>query len=172
MRWLLIILTGLAFLLSACGKTGSGEKIAVVNWDKVLQAHPQYETLHKKQEEYNLLLDRRKEHELIGKTQMSGLARLQQLKQNSKQNYLSADFMTRMTERQTAEQEKLKQLSSQIADQVDKELAEEEKQMNEHYPALKAGYGPDDPGTAQKAGSRAACGAGCQGPGQDAAGTA
>ena len=133
MRWLLIILTGLAFLLSACGKTGSGEKIAVVNWDKVLQAHPQYETLHKKQEEYNLLLDRRKEHELIGKTQMSGLARLQQLKQNSKQNYLSADFMTRMTERQTAEQEKLKQLSSQIADQVDKELAEEEKQMNEHY---------------------------------------
>ena len=133
MRWLLIILTGLTFLLSACGKTGSGEKIAVVNWDKVLEAHPQYETLHKKQEEYNLLLDRRKEHELIGKTQMSGLARLHQLKQNSKQNYLSADFLTRMTERQTEEQEKLKQLSNQIADQVDKELAEEEKQMNEHY---------------------------------------
>jgi len=133
MRWLLIILTGLAFLLSACGKTGSGEKIAVVNWDKVLKEHPQYETLHKKQEEYNLLLDRRKEHELIGKTQMNGLARLHQLKQNSKQNYLSAEFLTRMTERQTAEQEKLKQLSNQIADQVDKELAEEEKQMNDHY---------------------------------------
>ena len=133
MRWLLIILTGLAFLLSACGKTGSGEKIAVVNWDKVLEAHPQYETLHKKQEAYNLLLDRRKEQEIIGKTQMSGLAKLHQLKQNSKQNYLSADFFTCLTERQTAEQEKLKQLSNRIANQVDKELAEEEKKMNEHY---------------------------------------
>lgn len=133
MRWLLIILTGLAFLLSACGKTGSGEKLAVVNWDKVLKAHPQYEILHKKQEEYNLLLDRRKEQEIIGKTQMSGLAKLNQLKQHSKQNYLSADFLTRMTEKQTAEQQKLKQLSNRIAAEVDKELAEEEKKMNEHY---------------------------------------
>ncbi len=133
MRWLLIILTGLAFLLSACGKTGSGEKLAVVNWDKVLKTHPQYEILHKKQEEYNLLLDRRKEQEIIGKTQMSGLAKLNQLKQHSKQNYLSADFLTRMTEKQTAEQQKLKQLSNRIADEVDKELAEEERKMNEHY---------------------------------------
>ena len=133
MRWLLVILTGLAFLLLACGKTGGGEKIAVVNWDKVLEAHPQYETLHKKQEEYKLLLDRRKEQEIIGKTQMSGLAKLHQLKQSSKHNFLSADFLTRMTEKQTAEQKKLKQLSGQIADQVDKELAEEEKKLNEHY---------------------------------------
>ena len=133
MRWLLVILTGLAFLLSACGKTGGGEKIAVVNWDKVLEAHPQYENLHKKQEAYNLLLDRRREQEIIGKTQMSGLAKLQQLKQNSKRSFLSADFMARMSEKQTEEQEKLKQLSNQIADQVDKELAEEEKKMSEHY---------------------------------------
>ena len=133
MRWLLVILTGLAFMLSACGKIGSGEKIAVVNWDKVLKAHPQYETLHKKQEGYNLLLDRRREQEIIGKTQMSGLAKLHQLKQNSKRNFLSADFMTRMSEKQAAEQEKLKQLSNQIADQVDKELAEEEKKLNEYY---------------------------------------
>ena len=69
MRWLLVILTGLAFMLSACGKIGSGEKIAVVNWDKVLEAHPQYEALHKKQEGYNLLLDRRREQEIIGKAQ-------------------------------------------------------------------------------------------------------
>jgi len=133
MRWLLVILTGLAFLLLACGKTGGGEKIAVVNWDKVLEAHPQHETLHKKQEEYKLLLDRRKEQEIIGKTQMNGLAKLHQLKQSSKHNFLSADFLTRMTEKQTAEQKKLKQLSDQIADQVDKELAEEEKKLNEHY---------------------------------------
>lgn len=133
MRWLLIIFTGLALMLSACSKIGSGEKIAVVNWERVLQEHPQYARLQKLKDEYNLLLDKRREQEIVGKTQMSGLARLYQLKRNSKQNFLSADFFTRLTEKQTAEQQKLKQLSEQIADQVDKELAEEEKKLNEHY---------------------------------------
>ena len=36
MRWLLILFTGLALVLSACGKIGSGERIAVVNWEKAL----------------------------------------------------------------------------------------------------------------------------------------
>ena len=133
MRWLLIVFTGLALMLSACNRMGSGEKIAVVNWDKALQEHPQYSRLQKMRDEYNLLLDKRKEQEVIGKTRISGLAKLQQLKRNSKQNFLSADFLARLTEKQMAEQQKLKQLSGQIADQVDKELAEEEKKLEEHY---------------------------------------
>ena len=133
MRWLLIVFTVLALMLSACGKIGGGEKIAVVNWDKVLQEHPQHSRLQKLKEEYSLLLDKRREQEIIGKTRMSNLAKLYQLKQNSKQNFLSADFMTRMMEKQTAEQEKLKQLSNQIADEIDRELAGEEKKLNEHY---------------------------------------
>ena len=133
MRWLLVILTGLAFMLSACGRIGSGEKVAVVNWDKTLQEHPQYAQLQKQKEEYNLLLDKRREQEIIGKTQMSSLAKLYQLKRNSRQNYLSADYLTRMAEQQAKEQEKLKQLSNQLANQVDRELAEEENKLNEHY---------------------------------------
>ena len=133
MRWLLVILTGLALLLSACGKIGSREKIAVVNWEKVLAEHPQYAQLQKLKEEYNLLLDRRREHEIIGRTQMSSLAKLYQLKRNSKQSFLSADFYTRMAEKQTLEQEKLTKLSSRMADEIDKELAGEEAKMNEHY---------------------------------------
>ena len=133
MRWLLIVFTGLALMLSACSKTGSGEKIAVVHWEKVLQEHPQHARLQKLKDEYNLLLDKRREQEIIGKTQMSSLAKLHHLKRNSKQNFLSADFFARMTEKQAAEQEKLKQLSEQFADQVDKELAEEEKKLEEHY---------------------------------------
>ena len=133
MRWLLIVFTALALMLSACGKIGGGEKIAVVNWDKVLQEHPQHGRLQKLKDEYSLLLDKRREQEIIGKTRMSNLAKLYQLKQNSKQSFLSADFMTRMMEKQTAEQEKLKQLSNQIADEIDRELAEEEKKLNEHY---------------------------------------
>ena len=133
MRWLLIVFTVLALMLSACGKIGGGEKIAVVNWDKVLQEHPQHGRLQKLKDEYSLLLDKRREQEIIGKTRMSNLAKLYQLKQNSRQSFFSADFMTRMMEKQTAEQEKLKQLSNQIADEIDRELAEEEKKLNEHY---------------------------------------
>ena len=133
MRWLLIVFTGLALMLSACSKTGSGEKIAVVHWEKVLQEHPQHARLQKLKDEFALLLDKRREQEIVGKTQMSSLAKLYQLKRNSKQNFLSADFFARMTEKQAAEQEKLKQLSEQFADQVDKELAEEEKKLEEHY---------------------------------------
>ena len=131
MRWLLIVFTGLALMLSACSKTGSGEKIAVVHWEKVLQEHPQHARLQKLKDEYSLLLDKRREQEIVGKTQMSSLAKLHQLKRNSKQNFLSADFFARMMEKQAAEQEKLKQLSGQFADQVDKELAEEEKKLDE-----------------------------------------
>ncbi len=135
-RWSLVFFTGLVLMLSACGKIGSGEKIAVVNWDKALKEHPRYTQLQKQKDEYNLLLDKRREQEIIGKTQMSGLVKLYQLKRNSRQNYLSADFLTRMAERQSAEQKKLKQLSNQLADQVDKELAEEENKLNEHYRLL------------------------------------
>lgn len=133
MRWLLIIFTGLALMLSACSKIGSGEKVAVVSWERVLREHPQHARLQKLKDDYNLLLDKRREQEIIGKTHMSGLAKLYQLKRNSKQNFLSADFFTRLTEKQTAEQQKLKHLSEQFADQVDKELAEEEKKLDEYY---------------------------------------
>ena len=133
MRWLLILVTGLALLLSSCGKPGSGERIAVVNWEKALEGHTQYALLQKQKEEYNLLLDKRREQEIVGRTQMSSLARLHQLKLRSRQNFLSADFMTRMAEKQAAEQEQLKKLSNQYADEVDKELAADEKKLDEHY---------------------------------------
>ena len=133
MRWLLLFFTGLALVLSACGKIGNGERIAVVNWEKVLQEHPQYVRLQNLKDEYNRLLDKRREQEIISKTRMSSLAKLYQLKRNSKQSFLSAEFLTRMTEKQTEEQKKLKELSDRFADQADKELAEEEKKMNEYY---------------------------------------
>ena len=133
MRWLLLLFTGLALVLSACGKIGSGDKIAVVNWEKALQEHPQYVRLQNLKDEYNRLLDKRREQEIIGKTRMSSLAKLYQLKRNSKQSFLSAEFLTRMTEKQAEEQKKLKELSDRFADLADKELAEEEKKMNEYY---------------------------------------
>ena len=133
MRWLLMFVTGLALMLSACGRMGAGERIAVVNWEKALEGHPQYMRLQSLKDEFSLLVDRRRQQEIVGKTSLSSLAKLQQLKLHSKQSYLSADFMTRMAEKQVAEQEQLKKLSNQYADEVDKELSGEENKLDERY---------------------------------------
>ena len=133
MRWLLILVTGLALMFSACGRMGTGERIAVVNWEKALEGHSRYLELQSRKDAYNLLVDKRREQELVARTQMGSLAKLQQLKMRSKQNYFSADFMARMAEKQAAGQEEMKKLSNRLADEVDKELADEERKLNEKY---------------------------------------
>lgn len=133
MRWLLIFVTGLALMFSACGRMGTGERIAVVNWEKALEGHSRYLELQSRKDAYNLLVDKRREQELVARTHMGSLAKLQQLKMRSKQNYFSADFMARMAEKQAAGQEEMKKLSNRLADEVDKELADEERKLNEKY---------------------------------------
>lgn len=134
MRWsVLFCLLIPALLISACGKPAAREKIAVISWEKAIEAHPQQTRLRKLREEYNLLLDKRREQEVLGKTQINGLARLQQLKQNSKRSYLAADFQTRMAERQAVEQEKLRAAADRAGQMVEQEFAEEEKRLEERY---------------------------------------
>lgn len=134
MRWLTVFCILIpAFLFSACGKPAVEEKIAVISWDKAIEGHPQQTRLRQLKEGYNLLLDRRKEQEIFSKTQMSGLARLQQLKENSKRSFLTADFQTRMAERQAVEQEKLKKAADQAGKSVEQEFSEEEKRLEEQY---------------------------------------
>lgn len=132
-RMTVLLLVIVALVLSACGKQTTGEKIAVVNWEKVMEAHPQQTQLRKAKEEYNRLLDQRREQEVLGKTRLGALARLQQLKENSKRSFLAADFQTRMLEQQALEQKKLQALSEQFAKEIDRELLTEEKNLEENY---------------------------------------
>lgn len=134
MRWpVFFCLLIPALLISACGKPNAGEKLAVISWEKALEAHPQQTRLRKLREEYDLLLAKRREQEVFGKTQMSGLARLQQLKQNSRRSFLAADFQTQMAERQAAEQERLKVSAQQAEQSVAQEFAGEETRLEEQY---------------------------------------
>ena len=97
MRWLTPIILIVVLLTAACGHDPGGkDKIAVIDWDKAFSAHPKQTVLKQGEAELQKLLRYREEQAEIAKTQIAGLTRLQQLKQNSKANFLDAGFQTQM----------------------------------------------------------------------------
>jgi hypothetical protein len=124
-----------AMLTSACGihGTGTADKIAVVDWEKVLAAHPKQEQLKAAKDAYDSLVFSRRNQVVTGRTQLAALARLQQLKQNSKQNYLAADFNTRLAERETVEQDKLRAAYKEALTQAQASMTAAERQQADEY---------------------------------------
>jgi myosin heavy subunit len=135
MRWLTIFIMIVAMLTSACGihGTGTADKIAVVDWEKVLAAHPKQEQLKAAKDAYDALVFSRRNQVVTGRTQLAALARLQQLKQNSKQNYLAADFNTRLAERETVEQDKLRAAYKEALTQAQASMTAAERQQADEY---------------------------------------
>ena len=81
---ILLLIFIAVFCLSACGNIpGSGEKIAYINWEEAVKAHPRHEALKQGQAEYDKLLAYRDQQADIAHKQISGLALLQKIKQNS-----------------------------------------------------------------------------------------
>lgn len=106
----LIICIGcvIALLASACtGSNTGGEKIAVVNWDKVVSQHPQQKKLKQGEAIHADLVKKRREQEALAKAQMASLEKLHGLKQMSERSYLAADYNTRMYEQQARENAKI-----------------------------------------------------------------
>ena len=92
---ILLLIFIAVFCLSACGNIpGSGEKIAYINWEEAVKAHPRHEALKQGQAEYDKLLAYRDQQADIAHKQISGLALLQKIKQNSKSSYYEADYRT------------------------------------------------------------------------------
>lgn len=135
MRWLTIFIMIVAMLTSACGIHGGAtdDKIAVVDWDKVLAAHPKQEQLKAAKDAYDALVFNRRNQVVTGKTQLAALARLQQLKQNSKQNFLAADFNTRLAERETVEQDKLRAAYRDALTKAQASLTQDEQRQADEY---------------------------------------
>ena len=93
MRWLTPIILIVVLLTAACGHDPGGkDKIAVIDWDKAFSAHPKQTALKQGEAELQKLLRYREEQAEIAKTQIAGLTRLQQLKQNSKANFWMPGF--------------------------------------------------------------------------------
>lgn len=79
------------------------------------------------------LLRYREEQAEIAKTQIAGLTRLQQLKQNSKANFLDAGFQTQMYAAEAKERKKLLDAYDAAVKEADAALAEQEKELEDAY---------------------------------------
>lgn len=134
MRWLTPIILIVVLLTAACGHDPGGkDKIAVIDWDKAFSAHPKQTVFKQGEAELQKLLRYREEQAEIAKTQIAGLTRLQQLKQNSKANFLDAGFQTQMYAAEAKERKKLLDAYDAAVKEADAALAEQEKELEDAY---------------------------------------
>lgn len=124
-----------ALLISACSTNirGPQEKIAVINWEQAVSAHPQYAKLEQGEKILQDLLNKRKGQEELAKAQLSSLNKLRSLRQLSQQSFMEADFNTRMVEQREIENAKLKKFAAQAEAEADAQLAERKKNIEEAY---------------------------------------
>ena len=134
MRWLTPIILIVVLLTAACGHDPGGkDKIAVIDWDKAFSAHPKQTVLKQGEAELQKLQRYREEQAEIAKTQIAGLTRLQQLKQNSKANFMDAGFQTQMYAAEAKERKKLLDAYDAAVKEADAALAEQEKELEDAY---------------------------------------
>lgn len=124
-----------ALLISACSTNvrGPQEKIAVINWEQAVSAHPQYAKLEQGEKILQDLLNKRKGQEELAKAQLSSLNKLRSLRQLSQQSFMEADFNTRMVEQREIENAKLQKFAAQAEAEADAQLAERKKNIEETY---------------------------------------
>lgn len=124
-----------ALLISACSTNvrGPQEKIAVINWEQAVSAHPQYAKLEQGKKILQDLLNKRKGQEELAKAQLSSLNKLRSLRQLSQQSFMEADFNTRMVEQREIENTKLQKFAAQAEAEADNQLAERKKNVEEAY---------------------------------------
>lgn len=124
-----------ALLISACSTNvrGPQEKIAVINWEQAVSAHPQYAKLEQGEKILQDLLNKRKGQEELAKAQLSSLNKLRSLRQLSQQSFMEADFNTRMVEQREIENAKLQKFAAQAEVEADAQLAERKKNIEEAY---------------------------------------
>ena len=124
-----------ALLISACSTNvrGPQEKIAVINWEQAVSAHPQYAKLEQGEKILQDLLNKRKGQEELAKAQLSSLNKLRSLRQLSQQIFMEADFNTIMVEQREIENAKLQKFAAQAEAEADAQLAERKKNIEEAY---------------------------------------
>lgn len=124
-----------ALLISACSTNvrGPQEKIAVINWEQAVSAHPQYAKLEQDEKILQDLLNKRKGQEELAKAQLSSLNKLRSLRQLSQQSFMEADFNTRMVEQREIENAKLQKFAAQAEAEADAQLAKRKKNIEEAY---------------------------------------
>lgn len=129
------VIIAAALLISACSANihGPQEKIAVINWEQAVSAHPQYAKLEQGEKILQDLLNKRKGQEELAKAQLSSLNKLRSLRQLSQQSFMEADFNTRMVEQREIENAKLQKFVAQAEAEADSKLAARKIEVEEAY---------------------------------------
>lgn len=129
------VIIAAALLISACSANihGPQEKIAVINWEQAVSAHPQYAKLEQGEKILQDLLNKRKGQEELAKAQLSSLNKLRSLRQLSQQSFMEADFNTRMVEQREIENAKLQKFVAQAEAEADSKLAARKTEVEEAY---------------------------------------
>ena len=129
------VIIAAALLISACSANihGPQEKIAVINWEQAVSAHPQYAKLEQGEKILQDLLNKRKGQEELAKAQLSSLNKLRSLRQLSQQSFMEADFNTRMVEQREIENAKLQKFVAQAEAEADSKLATRKTEVEEAY---------------------------------------
>jgi hypothetical protein len=136
LRWLICIFTATALLVSACGNLGiknNAPSIAVIDWQKAMEAHPKYKRLTQSADSVERATRLRDEQLALGRKQLQLLDSLTNMKRAGKQNYTQAEFTTRMAERETAENDRLRKLERAAVLEADEQMAKDKAAIEEEY---------------------------------------
>ena len=110
----------------------------LIDWQKAMKAHPKYKRLTQSTEAVERATRLRDEQLSLGRKQLQLLDNLTKMKLTGKQNYAEAEFATRMAERETAENARLRKLERAAIREADAQLAKDKDAVEEVY------YLPDD----------------------------
>lgn len=124
-----------ALLISACSANihGQQEKIAVINWEQAVSAHPDYAKLTQGEKVLADLVSRRKGQEDLAKAQLGSLNKLRSLRQLSQQSYLDADFNTQMVSLRERENVKLQKFVHEAEAEINAQLSPRTKEIEDSY---------------------------------------
>lgn len=129
--WKIII--GILVVLGFLFLNFRSEKIAVIDFEKVVAGHPQHKRLTQGEAVYKDLVNKRQEQEVVARTQMRNLMKLHELRDMSERSYLEADFNTRMAEQQVIENERLEQYYHEAEAEAEEVVGEHKKDLENEY---------------------------------------
>ena len=98
-------------MATACGFNPNNQapRVAVIKWQEALAAHPKYQLLLNAEKELRQAEQMRNDQLKTGREQIALLDRLVLLKQQTRANFNSADYVTKMAERKVVQEEKLQE---------------------------------------------------------------
>lgn len=131
----LLVLVCVVILCAGCSNTSktNTEKIAVINWEKTVQGHPEYARLQQGEKTVKNLVVRRDAQVQIAKSQMSSLERLRALKQLSEQSYYDAELHTKMAVKDQINKAKMNKHAYLVQKQVEMTLKPERQSIEDEY---------------------------------------